>query len=148
MTVTIDLSKAKNLQDIVLQIAKKIPKEDLMEYKDLLGLPENIFTKIYKSKQRSRKELFEILFSIYPTTTTRENGESEYLKLGRNSAYKTWKTKTMGNLELEYLLISRLNDYIRCTDPKYLKKFHNWLKEVVMENVEHKVFSQSNIEIL
>lgn len=148
MTVTIDLSKAKNLKDIVLQIAKKIPKEDLMEYKDLLGLPENIFTKIYKSKQRSRKELFEILFSIYPTTTTRENGESEYLKLGRNSAYKTWKTKTMGNLELEYLLISRLNDYIRCTDPKYLKKFHNWLKEVVMENVEHKVFSQSNIEIL
>ena len=60
MTVTIDLSKAKNLQDIVLQIAKKIPKEDLMEYKDLLGLPENIFTKIYKSKQRSRKELFEM----------------------------------------------------------------------------------------
>lgn len=148
MKITIDLKKAKTLKDIVLQIAKKIPKEELLEYKDTLELDDKEFDKIYKSKPRSRKELFEILYSIYPNTTKRENGESEYLKLGRTTAYKIWKEKTMGSIELEYLLISRLNDYIRGTDPKYLKKFQNWLRGVVVENVEDKVFSQSNIEIL
>lgn len=148
MKLTIDLKKVKSLKDIVLQIAKQIPKEELLEYKEILGIENDLFEKIYKSKNRSRKELFELLYSIYPNTTKRENGESEYLKLGRNAAYKTWKEKTMGNIELEYMLISRLNDYVRCTDPKYLKKFQNWLKGVVIENIEDKVFSQSNIEVL
>lgn len=148
MKLTIDLKRVKSLKDIVLQIAKQIPKEELLEYKEILGIENDLFEKIYKSKNRSRKELFELLYSIYPNTTKRENGESEYLKLGRNAAYKTWKEKTMGNIELEYMLISRLNDYVRCTDPKYLKKFQNWLKGVVIENIEDKVFSQSNIEVL
>ncbi len=148
MKVIVDLSKMKSPKDIILQIAKKIPKEELLEYKNVLGIPDNVFEQIYKSKTKSRRELFEILYSIYPTTTKRENGESEYLKMGRNSAYKIWKERTMGNMEIEYLLISRLNDYIRCTDPKYLKKFQNWLRETVIENIEHKVFSQSSIEII
>ena len=148
MKVTIDLSKVKSTKDIVLQIAQKIPKEELLEYKDILALPDNVFDKLYKSKSRSRRELFELLYSIYPNTTTRESGESEYLKLGRNVAYKTWKEKTDGNIDLEYMLISRLNDYVRATDPKYLKKFQNWLKGVVIENMESKVFSQTDIEVL
>lgn len=148
MKITIDLSKVKNFNDIVLEIADKIPKEDLGEYKTILGLSDELFNKICKSKNKSRKELFEILFSIYPSTTKRENGESEYLKLGRNVAFKVWKEKTQGNIDLEYLFISKLNDYIKYTDPKYLKKFQNWIKEVVLVNEESKIFSQSSIEIL
>lgn len=147
--VTIDLDKILLSQKPVgYEIAKKISSAEIEYYQSILGITPQSIKKITREKRTERKELFEAVVRIYPTISKRESGMSEYLKKNIVTCFSIWRNITEGDMKKEYMLLERLNEYIKDTDPKYLKKLSNWLKEVVLEPEESKTFSQSDIKIL
>jgi len=147
--VTIDLDKILLSQKSVgYEIAKKISGAEIEHYQSILGLTPQAVTKLLSSKKAERKELFEAVVKAYPTISKRENGSSEYLKKNLVTCFSIWRKITEGNMQKEYMLLDRLGEYIKDTDPRYLKKFSNWLKDVVLEPEQPLTFSQADIQIL
>lgn len=149
--VTIDLDHVLDMNEPVgYQIAKKLTIAEIERYKPILGLTNHKIKSTINDKKNERIELFEAVVRAYPIIAKRPNGESEYLRANLATCLSLWKKATGGDIKKEYLILQRLQDYIQNTDPKYVKKLSNWLKEVVVEPVdESKIFSQeANIMIL
>jgi hypothetical protein len=149
--ITIDLDHALDMNEPVgYQIAKKLTISEIEQYKAILGLTNHKIKSTIRDKKNERIELFEAVVRAYPIIAKRPNGESEYLRKNLATCLSLWKKATGGDIKKEYLILQRLHDYIHNTDPKYIKKLSNWLKEVVVEpEDESKIFSQeANIMIL
>lgn len=142
--VTIDLDHVLSMNEPVgYQIAKKLTVAEIELYKPILGLTSQKVKKAINDKNQERIELFEAVVRAYPMYTKRSNGVSEFLRSNMTTCLSLWKKATKGDIKKEYLLLQRLQEYIRTTDPKYLKKLSNWLKDVVVEpEDESKIFSQ------
>lgn len=148
VTIDLDIALAMN-KSVGYKIAEKLSIAELELYKRILGLTPYKTKQLEKEKREERLELFEGLVRAYPISTKRDDGRSEYLRANLTTCLSIWKRLTKGDIKKEYLILERLNEYVRKTEPKYLKKLSNWLKDVVLEEpLESKVFSQSDIEIL
>lgn len=131
------------------EIAEKLNEAEIKTYKHILGLTPYDVKKALKSKKDQRFEMFEAILRVYPVATKREDGTSEYLRSNLATCLSIWKKITKGDLKKEYLVLERLNEYIKKTNPKYLKRLSNWLKDVVLEvQDDSKIFSQSDIKVL
>ena len=148
--VTIDLDKILlSEKPVGYEIAKRLSIAEIELYKKILGLTPQKIKELIQSKKGERKELFEAVVRAYPISTKRDDGSSDYLKANLTTCLSTWRKITKGDIKKEYMLLEKLNKYIQKTEPKYLKKLSNWLKDVVLEpEQDSKLFSQSNIEIL
>ena len=149
--VTIDLDHVLSVNEPVgYEIAKKLTVAEIELYKPILGLTNHKIKSTIKDKKSERIELFEAVVRAYPIVAKRNNGESEYLRANMATCLSLWKKATGGDIKKEYLILQRLQDYILKTDPQYVKKLSNWLKDVVVEpQDESKIFSQeANIMIL
>ena len=131
------------------EIAEKLNEAEIKTYKHILGLTPYDVKKALKSKKDQRFEMFEAILRVYPVATKREDETSEYLRSNLATCLSIWKKITKGDLKKEYLVLERLNEYIKKTNPKYLKRLSNWLKDVVLEvQDDSKIFSQSDIKVL
>jgi len=148
--ITIDLDSILALNSSVgYEIAKKLSAAEIELYKKILTLTPFNVKALLKEKLAERVELFESVVRAYPIATKREDGTSEYLRSNMATCLSAWRKLTKGDMRKEYLVMERLNEYILKTDPKYLKKLSNWLKDVVLEPEDtSKIFSQSGINIL
>lgn len=147
--ISIDLDKALlSNRPVGYEIAKKITASEIEYYKKILNLPLSDLSKLIKEKREERKELFEAVVRTYPALARRKDGRSEYLKKNITSCLSNWRKLTEGDIKKEYKVLEVLNEYIIKTDPAYLKKLSNWLKEVNLDQDDKvKSFSQSDIPI-
>lgn len=149
--VTIDLDHVLSMNEPVgYQIAKKLTAAEIELYSPILSLTPQKIKKAINDKKEERIELFEAVVRAYPMYTKRINGTSEFLRSNMATCLSLWKKATKGDIKKEYMLLQRLQDYVHNTDPKYLKKLSNWLKDIVIDpEDESKVFSQErDIQIL